>query len=61
MVGIMGIIFLLLPETPWWLVQKNRVSDAAKVLRKYNGHVQDYNVQETIVGGCGPMLVLAGR
>jgi hypothetical protein len=45
MVGVMGIIFCLLPETPWWLVQKNRASDAAKVLRKYNGHVEGYNVQ----------------
>jgi hypothetical protein len=49
MVGVMGIIFCLLPETPWWLVQKNRASDAAKVLRKYNGHVEGYIVQETIV------------
>lgn len=50
MVGVMGVIFVLLPETPWWLVQKNRSSDAAKVLRRYNGHVEGYNVQETIVG-----------
>lgn len=54
MVGVMGIIFCLLPETPWWLVQKNRASDAAKVLRKYNGHVEGYDVQETIVRRCFP-------
>lgn len=52
MVGVMGIIFCLLPETPWWLVQKSRSSDAAKVLKKYNGKVEGYNVQETIVRQC---------
>ncbi|SMR42963.1 unnamed protein product [Zymoseptoria tritici ST99CH_1E4] len=48
MVGTMGTIFFLLPETPWWLVQKGRSSDAAKILRKYNGHIDGYRVQETI-------------
>ncbi|KAL4746877.1 hypothetical protein BDW72DRAFT_206984 [Aspergillus terricola var. indicus] len=48
MVGLAGIIFVLLPESPWWLVGKDRHEKASKVLRICNGRVQGYDVQEQI-------------
>lgn len=49
MVGIAAIIFVVLPESPWWLASKNRLSEAEKVLTKYNGKVPGYDVEEQIV------------
>lgn len=49
MVGVAAIIFLLLPESPWWLASKNRLAESEKILTRYNGSVQDYNVQEQLV------------
>jgi hypothetical protein len=49
MIGAIAIIFLLIPETPWWLVSKNKLDKATKVLDRYNGRVRDYDVQEQIV------------
>lgn len=48
MVGVAGIIFVLLPESPWWLVGKDRPEKAAQVLRLCCGRVQGYNVDEQI-------------
>ncbi|KAL4899290.1 hypothetical protein BDW74DRAFT_183822 [Aspergillus multicolor] len=48
MVGVAGIIFVFLPESPWWLVGKDRHENAAKVLRLCNGGVQGYDIQEQI-------------
>jgi Sugar (and other) transporter len=50
MIGVIAIIFVLLPESPWWLVSKGKSDKAAKVLGKYNSSVHGYNVQEQIVG-----------
>lgn len=49
MIGTMLIIFLLLPESPWWLVGRGRQDKAGKILQRYNGHIEGYNVQETLV------------
>jgi MFS transporter, SP family, general alpha glucoside:H+ symporter len=49
MVGISVIIFLFIPESPWWLVSKGRNEQAAKVLQRYFGKIPGYNVQEKIV------------
>lgn len=49
MIGVMLIIFLLIPETPWWLAGKEKLNKAAKVLLRYNGHIEGYNVDEVIV------------
>jgi hypothetical protein len=49
MVGLAGIIFVLIPESPWWLVGKDKVDEAANILQRYNGHVKGYDVQEQIV------------
>lgn len=32
MIGLMAGIFLILPESPWWLVRKNKIEKAKKVL-----------------------------
>lgn len=49
MVGVMLAIFLLIPETPWWLASKGKLDSASKVLLRYNGHIEGYNVDEVIV------------
>jgi len=57
MVIPIGIVFALLPETPWWLASKGKLDKAAKVLRFCNGGVPGYDVQEQIVSSCSrPML-----
>ncbi|CZS96291.1 probable maltose permease (MalP) [Rhynchosporium graminicola] len=77
MVGGMLLIFLCVPESPWWLVSKGKVDKAAKVLQKYNGHLEGYNVDEMISimsatieeerqlaeqnAELGPMAVFQGR
>lgn len=49
MIGAIAIIFVLLPESPWWLVSKGKLDKAAKVLTFCNGNVNGYDVQEQIV------------
>lgn len=55
MVGIIGLIFVFLPESPWWLASQGKVDKAAKVLKLCNGGVEGYDIQEHIVSvelGC---------
>jgi len=49
MVIPIGIVFALLPETPWWLASQGKVDKAAKVLKLCNGGVEGYDIQEQIV------------
>lgn len=49
MVGAIALIFVLLPESPWWLVSKGKLDEVAKVLKFCNGKVDGYDVQEQIV------------
>lgn len=49
MIGAIAFIFLLLPESPWWLVSKGKLDKAAKVLTFCNGKVDGYDVQEQVV------------
>tara|TARA_R110002060_G_scaffold66372_2_gene75206 strand:+ start:294 stop:473 length:180 start_codon:yes stop_codon:yes gene_type:complete len=49
MIGMMLAIFLLIPETPWWLAGKGKLEKAEKILLRYNGHIKGYNVKEHIV------------
>jgi hypothetical protein len=49
MVGAIGIIFIFLPETPWWLASKGKLDQPRKVLQLLNGGVEDYDIEEQIV------------
>jgi hypothetical protein len=49
MIGAIIFIFLLLPESPWWLVSKGKLDKAANVLNFFNGRVDGYDAQEQIV------------
>ena len=49
MVGVIGIVFAVIPETPWWLASRGELDKAAKVLRRINGNVQGYDVVEQVV------------
>ena len=49
MVGVIGIIFALIPESPWWLASKGKLDKATKVLQLCNGGVEGYDIQEQIV------------
>jgi hypothetical protein len=49
MVGAIALIFVLLPESPWWLVSKGKLDKAGKVLKFCNGNVDGYDVQEQLV------------
>ncbi|WVW82736.1 hypothetical protein I302_104747 [Kwoniella bestiolae CBS 10118] len=48
MIGVMGVIFILLPESPWWLVSKGKLDQASKMLHRYYGHIDGYNVPDEI-------------
>lgn len=48
MVGAAGIIFVLLPESPWWLVSKGRNDAARSMLKKCHPNIKDQEVQEQI-------------
>lgn len=55
MVIPIGVVFALLPETPWWLASKGKLDKATKVLQSLNGGIEGYDVQEQIVRfPCGP-------
>ncbi|KAJ5090786.1 hypothetical protein N7532_009470 [Penicillium argentinense] len=48
MVGIIMVIFGFLPESPWWLASKGKIDKAAKIIRRLNGKVDGYSVDEQI-------------
>ncbi|KAL1874023.1 hypothetical protein VTK73DRAFT_577 [Phialemonium thermophilum] len=48
MIGAIAVIFICIPESPWWLVSKGKLNKATKVLRRCNGRVEGYNIQEHI-------------
>jgi SP family general alpha glucoside:H+ symporter-like MFS transporter len=56
MIGVTGVIFAFIPETPWWLASKGKLEEAAKVLKICNGHVPGYDIDEQIVSP--PFLAL---
>ncbi|KAN0114479.1 general substrate transporter [Hyaloscypha variabilis] len=48
MVIPIGIIFALIPETPWWLASKGKLDESRKVLQICNGGIEGYDIQEQI-------------
>lgn len=48
MVIPIGIVFALLPETPWWLASRGKLEKASKVLHLFNGGVEGYDIEEQI-------------
>jgi len=48
MVGLIGIIFAFLPESPWWLASKGKLDETARVLKMCYGGVEGYDIQEQI-------------
>lgn len=48
MIGLMGIIFVFLPESPWWLVSKGRLDDAERILQRLRGHVDGEDVKKEV-------------
>ncbi|TYJ54173.1 hypothetical protein B9479_005184 [Cryptococcus floricola] len=48
MIAIMGVIFVLLPESPWWLASKGKLDQAAKMLERYQGHLEGFNVADEV-------------
>jgi SP family general alpha glucoside:H+ symporter-like MFS transporter len=49
MVGVIAIIFVLLPESPWWLASVNKLEQTKKVLLRCHGHIEGYDVQQQVV------------
>ncbi|EPE07151.1 sugar transporter [Ophiostoma piceae UAMH 11346] len=48
MVGLIGLVFVCLPETPWWLVSKNKMDKAETSLQILNGDIKDYDYKEQL-------------
>lgn len=47
-VGLMLIIYLFLPESPAWCVTANQIDRAKRELRKLNGNVPGYDIDEQV-------------
>jgi MFS transporter, SP family, general alpha glucoside:H+ symporter len=49
MIGVILLIFIVIPESPWWLASKGKVDRASKVLHRCYGSVEGYDVAQQIV------------
>ncbi|CAK7229980.1 hypothetical protein SBRCBS47491_007431 [Sporothrix bragantina] len=48
MLGVLLIINIFLPESPWWLVERNRVKDAEKVLASTHRGIEQYDIEREL-------------
>ncbi|CAG9997127.1 unnamed protein product, partial [Clonostachys byssicola] len=48
MIGLILVIFLVIPESPWWLASKGKVEKAYQVLHTCYGAVDGYNIDQQI-------------
>jgi hypothetical protein len=48
LLGVMAIIFVLIPESPWFLVTKGNLERARKNLALVNGGVRGYDVDHEL-------------
>ncbi|ORY35812.1 putative sugar transporter [Naematelia encephala] len=48
MIGILIVIYIFMPESPWWLVSKGKLDQAEKILHSSNGHIEGYVVREEV-------------
>lgn len=57
MIGVILIIFVLLPESPWWLASKGKVDEASKVLHRCFANVEDFDVDQQIEIMCTTVAI----
>lgn len=48
MIGGLFIVYLVLPESPWWLMQHDKTDAARKSLTRLKGGVEGYDVETDI-------------
>ena len=44
MLGIMLVIYIVLPESPWWCANREHHDRGRKILARLNGGIEGYNV-----------------
>jgi len=49
MIGLSLIIFIILPESPWWLVGKGKTAQAKKILAGKFSNVEGYDLDTELV------------
>ncbi|WWD22218.1 hypothetical protein CI109_106709 [Kwoniella shandongensis] len=48
MIGAIAVVYMFLPETPWYLVGKGKLDKCRKTLNKLNAKVPGYDVEQEI-------------
>ena len=48
LIGILIVIYVFLPESPWWQVQKGKIEPARASLRRIHGQHSVFNVDEEL-------------